>query len=153
MNTPTEANTPDKTQFDFDKPVFLEPGEYSIVLLTNSSNYTVFIATVGQTRIDNGQVVSGQPYTGSLFKSQNATTWEPDQLSDLSFEIRKCAFTTAGPAFTDVDAQIGNLPTQYVDYMKVSAPYETYSDKTTLSFELGTTANGGSSTSKGIKVY
>jgi len=153
VNTPTEANTPVKTQFDFDKPIFLEPGEYSIVLLTNSSNYTVFIATVGQTRIDNGQVVSGQPYTGSLFKSQNATTWEPDQLSDLSFEIRKCAFDTSGSAFTDIDAQIGNLPTQYVDYMKVSAPYETYSDKTTLSFELGTTANGDSSMSKGIKVY
>ena len=146
-------NTPVATQFDFDKPIFLEPGEYSIVLLTNSSNYTVFIATVGQTRIDNGQVVAGQPYTGSLFKSQNARTWEPDQLSDLSFTIRKCAFNTSGNFFTDVDAQLGNLPTQYVDYMKVSAPYETYSKDTSLSFQLSTTANGSSSLGTARNVY
>ncbi len=151
---PESPNTPKATQFVFDKPVFLEPAEYSIVLLTNSSNYTVFIATVGETRIDNGQVVASQPYTGSLFKSQNARTWEPDQLSDLAFEIRKCAFNTSGSFFTDVDAVKGTLPTQYVDYMKVSVPYETYSDQTALSFKLATTANGDSGlASPGINVY
>ena len=155
VNLPDSAapNTPVATQFDFDKPIFLEPDEYSIVLLTNSSNYTVFIATVGQTRIDNGQVVAGQPYTGSLFKSQNARTWEPDQLSDLSFTIRKCSFNTSGNFFTDVDAQLGNLPIQYVDYMKVSAPYETYSKDTSLSFQLSTTANGSSSLGTARNVY
>ena len=155
VNLPLESapNTPVATRFDFDRPVFVEPGEYSIVLLTNSSSYTVFIATVGKTRLDNGQVVSGQPYTGSLFKSQNARTWEPDQLSDLSFEIRKCAFNTSGNFFTDVDAQIGNLPIQYVDYMKVSAPYETYSKDTSLSFQLSTTANGESSLGTAKNIY
>ena len=140
------ADTDKKTEFTFDKPIFLEPGEYSIVLLTNSSNYTTFIATVGEVRVDNGQVVADQPYTGSLFKSQNARTWEPDQLSDLAFEIRKCAFNTGPATFTDVEAQIGNLPEQFVDYMKVSVPYETYSRDTKLSFQLSTTANGSSKT-------
>ena len=153
VNLPSTPNTPVATRFDFQKPVFLEPGEYSIVLLTNSSEYTVFIATVGQTRLDNGQVVSGQPYTGSLFKSQNARTWEPDQLSDLSFIIHKCDFNTAGNVFTDVEAKINNLPPQYVDYMKVSAPYETYTKETSISFSLATTANGDSGLSAGKPIY
>ena len=33
---------------------------------------------------------------GSLFKSQNGTTWEPDQTKDLAFNIFKASFSTAG---------------------------------------------------------
>ena len=148
--TLTQAN---KTEFNFTKPIFLEPDEYSIVLLTNSKDYTVFIATVGATRLDNGQVVSDQPYTGSLFKSQNARTWEPDQLSDLAFEVRQCVFNTSGNFFTDVEPVIGTLPTQFVDYMKISAPYQTHSKTTSLTFDLSTTANGGSSLGTARNVY
>ena len=88
-----------------------------------------------------------------MFKSQNARTWEPDQLSDLSFIIHQCAFNTAGNVFTDVDAKINNLPKQYVDYMKVSAPYETYTKDTSISFSLATTANGDSGLSAGKPIY
>ena len=35
---------------------------------------------------------------GSLFKSQNGTTWKPDQTQDLAFKISKAQFTTGGIA-------------------------------------------------------
>ena len=37
-------------------------------------------------------IVSQQPYMGSLFKSQNGSTWDPSQLEDLKFVLNKCAF-------------------------------------------------------------
>ena len=33
-------------------------------------------------------LISQQPYLGSLFKSQNGTTWEPSQYEDMKFTIR-----------------------------------------------------------------
>jgi hypothetical protein len=40
--------------------------------------------------------VSIQPYVGSLFKSQNSSTWTPIQNQDLMFRIKKCVFNTSG---------------------------------------------------------
>ncbi len=39
-----------------------------------------------------GRGIAEQPYLGSLFKSQNATTWTPDQMSDITFRIKKYVF-------------------------------------------------------------
>lgn len=39
-----------------------------------------------------GRGIAEQPYLGSLFKSQNASTWTPDQMSDITFRIRKYVF-------------------------------------------------------------
>ena len=44
---------------------------------------------------------------GSLFKSQNGSTWEPDQTKDLMFRIYKAVFDTAGGSavFENTDIQ------------------------------------------------
>ena len=34
-------------------------------------------------------IISQQPYLGSLFKSQNGTTWDASQLEDMKFVLRK----------------------------------------------------------------
>ena len=141
---PSDPNVPEATRFEFKTPLFLEPDEYAMVLLTNSSNYNVYIATVGDTRLDTGQSVVGQPYLGSLFKSQNATTWTAAQESDLCFVLLKCDFNTTGEFTATLDPQLLNLPTQFVDLVRVDAPFETFSDKTSISFELGLKANGAS---------
>lgn len=39
-----------------------------------------------------GRGIAEQPYLGSLFKSQNATTWTPDQMSDITFRVKKYVF-------------------------------------------------------------
>jgi hypothetical protein len=42
-----------------------------------------------------GRGIAEQPYLGSLFKSQNSTTWTPDQMSDITFRIYRHRFATA----------------------------------------------------------
>ena len=82
------------TTFSFDNPVYLAPGEYSIVLISNSDSYEVWTAKIGENNISDGTLISAQPYVGSLFKSQNASTWTAEQTEDLKFVMRKCEFVT-----------------------------------------------------------
>ena len=84
----------------FPSPIFLPPGEtYAVVLLSVSSNYSAWISRVGevdiqtQNRPEAEQVlVSTQPTLGSLFKSQNGSTWNPSQWEDLKFTLYRANF-------------------------------------------------------------
>ncbi|MCX8008144.1 MAG: DUF4815 domain-containing protein, partial [Patescibacteria group bacterium] len=82
------------TTFTFPNPIYLKPGEYSLVLISNSDNYEVWVAKIGENEVINNTLISEQPYVGSLFKSQNASTWTAEQTEDLKFVIRKCSFVT-----------------------------------------------------------
>jgi len=82
------------TEFVFDVPVFLQPGEHSFVLLANSKKYETYIASVGALDLVNGRQVSDQPYGGSLFLSQNGSTWTADQTSDMMFRLFRKSFST-----------------------------------------------------------
>lgn len=96
---PVDVNTSDDgtvgTTFTFDDPVYLnESIEYSFVLTSNSNDYNVFYGEIGGSDLVTGEIIAKQPYTGSLFKSQNASTWTADQTKDLKFELNKCVFGT-----------------------------------------------------------
>jgi hypothetical protein len=84
------------TKFTFANPIHLVPGEYAIVLLANTQEYEVYVAEMGATILGGTARVDKQPYIGSLFKSQNASTWEPDQNKDLKFTINRAEFVTSG---------------------------------------------------------
>ena len=93
------------TKFTFPSPVFLEGGgtEYAITLISMSNSYEVFIARMGDENLEDRdleeserRIVSQQPFLGSLFKSQNGSTWTANQYEDLKFTLRKCKFVT-GP--------------------------------------------------------
>lgn len=84
------------TTFTFDAPVYLQDGmEYCFVLLANSNEYQVWYAGIGEDDYTTGNRISKQPYAGVLFKSQNASTWTPDQNKDLKFTIRRAEFDTS----------------------------------------------------------
>ena len=93
------------TNFTFDSPVFLEGGgEYAIVVVSPSTEYNVWISRLGDEDISTTQlgesqrvVITQQPYLGSLFKSQNASTWTPSQFEDLKFTLYKALFTAGTP--------------------------------------------------------
>ena len=101
VNVSEDASIP--TKFTFDSPVFLTGGEeYALVLVTPSENYTCWISRMGEVDISTANLpeeqqvlISQQPYLGSLFKSQNGTTWDPSQYEDMKFTIYKAAFNTA----------------------------------------------------------
>lgn len=88
----TSANGTVATKFTFVSPVYVqEYTEYAIVILSDSARYFVHISRSGDTGYD-GNVISGQPYNGVFFTSQNASTWTASQLEDLKFVLNKAQF-------------------------------------------------------------
>ena len=84
------------TQFRFVSPVYVQDaGEYCIVLQSDSNKYKCWISQVGDVVPGTSRTISEQPYAGSLFKSQNASTWTTDQTQDLKFTIHRAKFDTS----------------------------------------------------------
>lgn len=111
---PDAANTNTITNIKFDDPVYLEPEtEYALVVKSDSPDYYVFISELGGSILGASppRRVSQQPYVGSLFKSQNSSTWTPIQNQDLMFRIKKCVFTpnTGGTVLFKPRNQFSNV--------------------------------------------
>ena len=86
------------TTFEFKAPVYLAGGntEYAMCLASNSTKYSVYISRIGENDILTQTFISNQPYLGSLFKSQNASTWEASQWEDLKFTLYRADFLETG---------------------------------------------------------
>jgi hypothetical protein len=92
------------TQFTFEVPVLLLPGEHSIVLLSNSIGYETFVAEKDQVNLASSAKISKQAYTGSFFESQNGSTWTAEQNIDMMFSLQKKVYTNNfGYAYFEVD--------------------------------------------------
>lgn len=99
------------TTFIFPSPVYVQDNqEYAIVLTSDSNNYRVWISQIGDQIPDSNRTISEQPYLGSLFKSQNASTWTADQTQDLKFTIYRAQFDVN--ATSDVEFVNGPVPYQ-----------------------------------------
>ena len=98
------SNATVATTFKFDNLVRLEGGkEYAVVLLSDSTDYNVWVSRIGDVEISTANkseiekiIINKQPTLGSLFASQNGTTWNAIQTDDLKFTLNKCKFDTAG---------------------------------------------------------
>ena len=100
------------TDFVFDSPVYMLPGEHSFVLLSNCNKYEAYVAEVGKLDLVSGVQISEQPYGGSFFQSQNGSTWTADQNLDIMFGIYKKVFSTT-PATAQFLVQAPNGNTAY----------------------------------------
>jgi hypothetical protein len=92
------------TKFTFDAPVFLDKGEYALVLRpgNNSPDYNVYVGTVGQHQLgSNEALISQQPTLGAFFKSQNGKLWEPSSNQDLAYRIHIAQFELSGNAILE----------------------------------------------------
>jgi hypothetical protein len=93
--SPNTANSQTYTKFKFGSPIYLAPGfEYAIVAITDDYGYDYYVAEKGQTVLGSDQVISKQPFLGSLFKSQNSRTWTAIQSEDMMFVINRAEFVT-----------------------------------------------------------
>ena len=93
VNTSTDGSA--VTTFTFESPVMLEDEtEYCFVVYTNSNEYECFVSRMGEKDLVTGQTIAEQPYAGSLFKSQNNSTWTAEQTDDLKFHFKRCLFDT-----------------------------------------------------------
>jgi hypothetical protein len=118
VNISDDASVP--TKFTFPSPVYLKGNtEYAFVLLADTPNYGAWISRMGEEDISNTltdpdatrNVISQQPLLGSLFKSQNGSTWDASQFEDIKFVMYRAQFTTftnANASFYNPDMGIAN---------------------------------------------
>ena len=88
------------TTFKFKSPVYLQAGvEYCMVLMApHTLNYLAFINRMGEVDLITQGLNATQPTLGSLFKSQNNSTWTPSQYEDLKFKLNRAKFVTNAPS-------------------------------------------------------
>ena len=114
------------TTFTFPSPVYLrQNAEYAFVVLSDSQDYTIWTSTLGAFDVNTGNRISQQPYLGSLFTSQNSSTWTANQLSDLKFTMYRASFSTTSAGALFNNASI--TPRRLAD-----APIYTTSGSTTV---------------------
>ena len=114
INLSADGTVP--TRINFKAPIYMEPGmDYAITLASWSTKYKVFISRVGEADLVTDEFISQQPYLGSLFKSQNASTWDASQWEDLKFTLYRAEFETEGtlelynPILSEGNKQIPTL--------------------------------------------
>jgi len=118
VNISDDASVP--TKFTFKSPVYLKGNtEYAFVLLADTPNYGAWISRMGEEDVTNTlanpdaprSIISQQPLLGSLFKSQNGSTWDASQFEDIKFTMYRAQFSTntrANATFYNPDLSLGN---------------------------------------------
>lgn len=120
------------TNVVFNSPVYLAGKQFhSIAVLSNSSIYNIWISRLSEIDVSTSTLpdqqkilVSKQPLSGSLFKSQNGSTWTPSQLEDLKFRLYRANFVGNGNInFYNPDLTVGNdqIATLVKDSLEVSS--------------------------------
>lgn len=90
---PSQVNISDNasvtTRVEFDTPAYCESNvQYCVVVQTESTEYTMWVATLGGKDVTTGKNLIKQPYNeGTLFSSSNNITWTAEQDSDLKFQL------------------------------------------------------------------
>lgn len=122
VNTGTvgTTTTPNGTTFEFSSPVYLEPGEYAIAVLTNSTNYELRANDAGVNLTNTGR--SDNPFVGTLYQPQTAGAAVQNLSTDIAFTLNICSFAlnqTSGSAnYTSSDF----LDVANCQVLKVSVP-------------------------------
>lgn len=138
-NSPDLNDATKYTEFIFDTPVYVQPGEHSFVLLSNSNQYEVYAAEIGALDLVTGRQISEQPYGGSLFLSQNGSTWTADQNSDMMFRLFRSQFSQSPATAT---FQLSAAPSANVPYDLVNlATGDLAIGSTSITYNLNTVAN------------
>jgi hypothetical protein len=127
-SVPSFSNASTYTRFVFQGLIYLPPGQYAILMRTNSVKYLAYVAKLQNRILGTQRLVSQQPYVGSLFKSQNSDTWTAFQNEDLMFRLVRASFDVSTPGV--------------VSFLSKKAGANTYMDTFSLSvndIELGKT--------------
>ena len=102
------------TVFRFDHPIFLQPStDYCFVLKSTSMGYNAWCSRVGEIDTITNEVISEQPFSGTLFKSENDVTWIPDSYEDLKFDLNVATFNTGSTANLIFRPQRNSLSNTY----------------------------------------
>ena len=139
ITTSTDASI--ETIFNFGDPVFLLPGEYALVVGSNSIKNRVYYASVGSTDIKTGNPVPSQPNVGVLFKSKNASTWVAEESQDLTFKLYKAKFDTSQTWTATFESEAPS-DTFYFDVVDVMTQELDFNNTTTVTYSIQNQIDG-----------
>ena len=144
---PDASNTSTATTFTFSSPVYLQAGyEYAFVVLTQSANYQLWTAELGQNMVNplpagvTSRLISSQPYIGSFFRSTNSSTWTAYQNEDLMFSLNKCVFTPNAGAYLYMNSAPQTANSTYDVFMLQSQDLN-FGGNTSIQYGILTTDN------------
>ena len=138
------------TEFKFDVPVYIQPEKlYAFILKSSSNEYTMYSAANGDEAYASSvknlasdpypssiTKISGAPYVGALFLSQNSQTWTADQNQSLMFTLERCKFDiTKTPSIRMV------LPKKMPQRTLIESSVDYYTDANNLTDKIETTSN------------
>lgn len=133
------------TNITFPAPVYVEGNkEHCIVVGSNTTGFNLWVSRLGEVDVANLALpeseqipITKQSDLGSLFKSQNTSTWTPSQYEDLKFDLYRANFVEEGRiSFFNPNLDFGNghIPTLKKDSLE--------SKSRRIIVGLGTTAVG-----------
>ena len=87
-----------ETVVNLNRPVYCQADtQYCFVILSDSNQYEMWVANIGDKNISTNVTVGSQPYgAGLMFSSSNAMTWTEHQTMDLKFKLYRAKFTGKG---------------------------------------------------------
>lgn len=94
----TYLGDPVATEVILNQPVYCVAGVmYCFVVLSDSNEYSMLYAELGETILNTSQQLVVNPYaTGVMFSSSNSSTWTAHQGADLRFELYRSRYTGNG---------------------------------------------------------
>ncbi len=128
------STTPVGTVFTFTSPIYLEPGEYAIAVLTNSKNYEIRVNDSGLNLIYGGR--NDNPLVGTLFQPQSVGPIAQDLATDIAFSLDRCEFVSGYASGT---ATFSGLDVANCQVIKLTVPEIVPQDCTTVYAVGGTT--------------
>lgn len=138
------SNGSSRTHFAFSDPVYLTGAtEYSFVVMSNSNKYEAYVAKIGDINLITNKRITKQPYTGSLFKSQNSSTWTADQDRDLKFRLHRAKFSKN-------DGTLQQQNADFASFSQLGANYRM--DMTTVMLNIDTLEFNGTSVEHKVKM-
>ena len=121
------------TYVQFPAPVHVQEGSmYAVSVATASPSYTLWTATLGKNDVTSGGLgtVIKSPASGSLFKSQNTSTWTESPNQDMKLVVYRAIFNT-------VDTQ---LSSSYLNLKSKDVPLSNNLGRTTSFTKLAKNA-------------
>jgi len=94
------TDAPVSTGFTFSSPIYLEPGEYSLCVITNSNKCKLYAVDTGFNAVVSGSSTAGRgggnSRVGVLYAPTSIGIASVDNATSLMFNINKCVFATTG---------------------------------------------------------
>lgn len=123
------------TNFTFQHPIYLRPGEWAFCVMTKSARYSLLSAKNGD-----GKTVK-TPFAGRLFKAQNTGAWVGDDNEDLTFVLRKAVFETGTIVIEAKAVSVKDTAIEYNRLRLLSTAVE-FADTASVKYRIKTTAAG-----------